>query len=395
MAAPGLAQQLALMDNTRPLGAGEHCAALQQDAALCSKLASALLLALQRRAADIAASDPPTMDSYAGTPWLVRALCSQLLRQACKQQLGGERGAASLESAAQLVLCTPPNFGGLEDTLEQHLEAHSQLAALLCAACKAQLGPVGQGSRIAAGRMQQLLPQLLRRLGSLLRLGERVTASSPMLLIQICSNWAVILGSCGVALKRTCPPPASGPAAAGEQPSGPQRGTAPLADAQQNAVAYAAAAAALRLLPQLLDASQALTAAAAGMAFEEERHREIMCEVAETVGLACLCLADAVHAHLLATVEHPQAHTWPEVQLPMWQLHAAACRLLHWAQSGGEADQQRRVQLLPLLGQEHFWLTVAGLLGGLMSAAAAGLGEATIYQCQYDPNSSLVEQLAG
>jgi len=53
------------------------------------------------------------------------------------------------------------------------------------------------------------------------------------------------------------------------------------------------------------------------------------------------------------------------------------------------------VQLLPLLGQEHFWLTVAGLLGGLMSAAAAGLGEATIYQCQYDPNSSLVEQLAG
>ncbi len=392
--APGLAQLLCLMNDARPHRGSEHCAALQQDAALCSQLVSALLLAVQRRAADVATTDPPTADSCVGTLWLVCALCSPLLRQTCTQHLRGEGGAAALESAAQLVLCIPPNFGGLENTPEQDLEAHCQLAALLCAVCKAQLGPV-QGSRKATGRMLQLLPQLLRRLGSLLQLGSRAAATSPMLLVQLCSSWAVILGSCGLALKRTCPLPASGPAAAGEQPSGAQRGTAPLADAQQCWAAYAAAAAALRLLPQLLDASQALTAAAAGMAFEEECHREIMSEAAETVGLACLCLADAVRAHLAATVELTQAHTWPEVQLPMWQLHSTACRLLHWAQSGGEAEQQRRVRLLPLLGQEHLWLTVAGLLGGLMSAAAAGVGEAMIYLCHFDSNSSVVEQLDG
>ncbi len=393
MFTPALAKLLCRLGDACTSGASEHCTALEQDPSLCSQLVSALLRALHRQAAISTASDLPPSKFWTGTLWLVRALCGPLLQQAYTQQLGGEDGAAVLESAAKLALCAPPDFGGLECTPEQHAELHGLLSTLLCSACQAQLQPP-QGSRSAARSMLQLLPELLSRLGPLLQLCLQTAAADPSPLIHMCASWTCILRSCVVAVQLACPLPGSETAAASRRQSAAQRDAAADVDTAMCAMAFAAAAAALRLIPQLLEAGEAFAAAAAGIEVELDSSMSGIARIAGMAAHACVRLADAVCSHLLATVGLEEVQWWPAVQASVWQLHSASCRLLHWALSGSEPEQQQRAQLLPMLGQAGFWRAVTSLLGSLMSATAGALNEALIFEHHIAAHPSIVEQLA-
>lgn len=342
---------------------------LQQDVALCNRIASLLVSALHRTTADALTSDsPPECSPWHSAILLVCALLFPPLTQARAAQLAGSSGAAVLESTAQMLLHLPSDLHN-ESSLAEYLRAHHFISSLLAAACEAQLEQRRASSRDMRRLLHFLVP-LLPRLGPLFQLAVQEGHSSPDTVVAICLDWAGILTLCPGAYEAAYPLNAAAAAAVGEAGSG-------AADPHVCSLALSAAAAALRLLPRLLEASQLLQAASAGgAAFEAMGGSHRAMQLPQVLAQACLLAADAICRHMLSGPQLMDPQVWSALQGPVWEVHAATCQLLHWSLGGSQAEQQQRTQLLSGRSHRLEWVPVARLLNNTMSAATGALHEA-------------------
>lgn len=344
----------------------EHSTALRQDGHLCHTLMSLLLAALHSKAAQAAAGEPPpTQFAWRDTAALMAALCSHALNAALIERLMASGGTAILESVAQLVLHLPPAREGLSASgAQRYAAAYNSMSDLLNAACAAQLQERHAGSRSEARRLLTLLTPLLPKLRVMLQLAVQAADSQPAMLVDACynvrrvidswldgHNWVFDLDS----LKTT---------AAGRSLSASGHGSA---------AEFEAAAAALGMLPLVCQAGQLLEAAAArGIRFEDDAGHNIMCELPEGLADNCLQLLAAA-GHRAAALQFGQQlrgrEMWLELEQPIWQLHSACCRLVHWIVSGDEAEQARRLRLLSALSQPQCWAPLPDVMGSLVTIA--------------------------
>lgn len=345
----------------------EHSTALRQDGRLCHTLMSLLLAALHSKAAQAAAGDPPPAKfAWRDTVALMAALCSVALNDALIERLKASGGSAILESVAQLVLHLPPAQEGLSTSgAQQYATAYNLMSDLLNAVCAAQLQWRHAGSRSEVRRLLSLLLPLLPKLRVMLQLAVQAADIQPTLLAEACynvrriigswldgHNWAFDLASLEAAAAGTSGLSASGHGSAAE---------------------FAAAGAALGMLPLVCQAGQLLEAAAAsGAIFEDDAGHNIMCGLADGLADNCLQLLAAA-GHRAAALQVGQQlrarGLWLELEQPIWQLHSACCRLVHWIVSGDEAEQARRLRLLSALSQPQCWAPLPDVMGSLVTIA--------------------------
>lgn len=127
----------------------------------------------------------------------------------------------------------------------------------------------------------------------------------------------------------------------------------------------------------MLQISQLLQAAvASGTTFEAMGDIHSIMQLPQALAQACLLTADSISTRMLSSPQLMNPQAWSALQGPVWEVHSAACQLVHWSLGGSEAGQQQRTQLLSGRSPRPDWLAVARLLNNTMSAATGALHEA-------------------